>query len=166
MLKWALNECCAEPSRSHLPKTRKEKETGEDMRMLEVAGRHPKRVAAPLLLHSLSLLPSKQPMPRPRINALATSFLERQRFSKWGLAASAVAQRALFRHYDVALVWASGARLVPAAVDCCADEVNAGIGAWCVDPVVLDDVTHFGGCVLLFRRKRLMWMEEVSCRGD
>jgi hypothetical protein len=68
-------------------------------------------------------------MPRPRINALATSFLERQRFSKWGLAASAVAQRALFRHYDVALVWASGARLVPAAVDCCADEVNAGIGA-------------------------------------
>jgi len=112
--------------------------------MFEVASRHPKRVAAPLL-HLLSLLPSKQPMPRPRINALSASFIERQRFSKWEFAASAMAQRALFRHHDVALVWASGARLVPAAVDCCADEVNAGIGACCIDPIVLDDVTHFGG---------------------
>lgn len=114
--------------------------------------RRPKGVAVPLL-HLLSLLPRKQPMLRSRINALSASFFGRQRFSKWGFATSTMAQWALFRHYDVALVWASGARLCPAAVHFCAEEMNAWIGARCVDKVVLDDVTHFGGCVWLMSGK-------------
>lgn len=59
MLKRAVNECCAEPSRHHLLRTDKKEESREDIRVFEVArSRRPKRVAVPLL-HLLSLLAPK-----------------------------------------------------------------------------------------------------------
>jgi len=62
-----------------------------------------------------------------------------------------MAQRALARHYNVALMGARWTRVFPAAVNICAEEVNTGVGTCRVDVVVLGEITHDGGGVLLIR---------------
>lgn len=60
-------------------------------------------------------------------------------------ASAAVADRALARQHDEALVRAAGAGVLAAAVDRGAEEVGSGVGARCVDVVVLGEVTHCCG---------------------
>ena len=77
---------------------------------------------------------------------------------------SAVAERALARRHDVALVRAAGTRALAVALDLGAEEVGAWVDARGVDVEVLDEVAHGDLCVREFRRVVVLAGQALSLR--